>query len=227
MSTRPSSTPHADTVEKALRWAIVSAEFEPGQRLSAEALAERYQVSPTPVREALARLAGDSLVTYLPQRGVRVAPLTLREAEEIYEIRGLIEPLAIERSVQSMDEGARSELKTRYDLMLERARGDIRNLDAEAYGEYEEAHTSFHHATLSHCGSSWLLRLTTLLSYHSLRYRYASIQLRDRHEHIADEHAAILAACLAGDADGASSAHHRHLEETRLALGRLLSSDAG
>lgn len=129
--TKRSVSSHADVVETALRRAIIAAEFEPGQRLSAEALAVRFNVSPTPVREALARLAGDNLVVAKPQRGVRVAELSLTAMEEIYEIRGLLEPLAIERSVQRFDDQARAHLVSRYEVMVEHAAGGIQNLDTE------------------------------------------------------------------------------------------------
>ncbi|WP_164861429.1 GntR family transcriptional regulator [Microbacterium sp. CPCC 204701] len=225
MTTKKTSASHADTVETALRHAIIAAEYEPGQRLSAEALAVRFQVSATPVREALARLAGDGLVTSQPQRGVRVASLSLSEMEEIYEVRSLIEPLAIERSVQHMDEDAKAEVVSRYERMIQRGDSRTRELDAGQYAAYEEAHLAFHHATLSRCGSSWLLRLSRLLSDHSLRYRYASTQSLQRYETITEEHAEILAGCLASDADRAREAQQTHLDNTRIALRQLLASE--
>lgn len=219
---KKTSSSHADAVETALRRAIIAAEYEPGQRLSAEALAVKFRVSPTPVREALARLAGDNLVTSLPQRGVRVASLSLSEMEEIYDVRSLIDPLAIERSVQHMNEDARVELVSHYERMIEASGSGTRDLDAGEYAAYEEAHMAFHRSTLSRCGSSWLLRLSDLLSDHSLRYRYASIQSRSRYETISEEHAEILAACLGADADRARESQLRHLENTRSALRQLL-----
>lgn len=213
-------------MEAALRQAIITAQFQPGQRLSAEALAETFDVSPTPVREALARLAGQNLVTSQPQRGVRVAEFSLVEMEEIYEVRSLIEPLAVERSVLHLDDDARLDLQARYEHMLEQAADGIRHLDGEQYTRYEDAHMAFHRATLSKCGSSWLLRLSSMLSDHSLRYRFASLWLRDRYESIADEHAEILDACLAGDSARASAAHFRHLDNTRAAVRALDSSSS-
>lgn len=222
---RRRSTSHADTVESALRRAILASQFKPGERLAAESLAVLYGVSPTPVREAFARLAAQGLVTYQAQRGVRVAPFSLEEMEEIYEVRSLLEPLAIERSVGFADESARADVKQAYEQMLARGGQDVRALDAREYEAYEEAHAAFHAATLNHCGSSWLIRLSRLLNDHSLRYRQASIGLRERYEPIAAEHAKILDAFLAGAAARARLAHYEHLENTRRAVRDLVSKD--
>src|SRR6266567_7034052 len=89
----------ADWVEQRLRRDVLSGEFAPGERLLAATLVKRYAVSPTSLREALQRLATDGLLTMTPQRGVRVAPISLRSAKEIYELRCLLEPLALSKSL--------------------------------------------------------------------------------------------------------------------------------
>src|SRR5690349_17528608 len=68
-----------------LRTAILQGELAPGERLRANDLAERWDVSATPLREALQRLASDGLVAMEPQRDARVATPSVREAAEIYE----------------------------------------------------------------------------------------------------------------------------------------------
>lgn len=221
-----SSRSRVDDVERALRRAIIAADFAPGERLSADALSSKFNVSATPIREALARLAGEGLVTYYSQRGVRVSPISLVEMDELYEIRGLLEPLAIERSVARADDAARTEIARLYERMVDAGRGDIRALSAADYEAYEQAHVAFHQATLNECGSSWLIRLAGTLSSHSLRYRHASVQLRERHRVVADEHREILEACLTQDPERASRALLAHIENTRFAVHRLIEDPA-
>ena len=91
----------AEWVDSLLRRAIVNGELAPGQKLYAERLAEQWGVSPTPLRETFQRLAGEGLVVIEPQRGARVAPVDVRQAAEIYEIRLLLDPVAIEHSVRA------------------------------------------------------------------------------------------------------------------------------
>src|SRR4030095_9182189 len=70
----------SDWARRRLRTALLPGEAPPGTTLRAEDLAERWQVSPTPLREAFQRLGGARLVEVSPQRGVRVAEFTLEDA---------------------------------------------------------------------------------------------------------------------------------------------------
>ncbi|MZE53903.1 GntR family transcriptional regulator, partial [Streptomyces sp. SID5770] len=78
-------------VLEALRTALVGGELVPGEVYSAPALAERFGVSATPVREAMQRLAVEGAVEVVPNRGFRVTERTPRELAELAEIRALIE----------------------------------------------------------------------------------------------------------------------------------------
>src|SRR6188508_3842037 len=86
----------ADDLALALEEAIVSGEIAPGTVLRQEQLSERYQVSRTPVREALRRLAALGLVSFVPNRGVRVRTITLDELHEAFLVRAELESLATE-----------------------------------------------------------------------------------------------------------------------------------
>lgn len=213
-----SKSSHVDRVVGELRRAIIAHEFAPGDRLAAESLAGRFDVSPTPLREAFARLAGEGFVTYEAQRGVRVAPLSLTEMEEIYELRGMLEPVAIERSIAAADDGWVDELAQRYERMLALGGGNVMQLDAVDYDAYEDAHVAFHRSTLDRCGSAWMLRITDTLTDHSRRFRQISIPLRTRFGSIAAEHEEIFDACCALDGERAAVAHLRHMQNTRDAI---------
>lgn len=92
MSSNPSLTPLElvsveDGVYRALRQEIGRLELAPGERLRLEELAARFQVSLTPVRQALRRLESEGLVVSRPRRGSLVAPLDVEELEEIQALR--------------------------------------------------------------------------------------------------------------------------------------------
>jgi GntR family carbon starvation induced transcriptional regulator len=216
---RPSeSVSLTDRVTDELRRAILAHEFLPGDRLGAAALAERFAVSATPLREAFARLAGEGWVSYQPQRGVRVAEVRVEEMLEIYELRLLLEPMALRRSVAAGDEEWRREVARAHRLMEASAHGPVADLDGRAYAEYEELHVRFHKITLSRCGSAWLIRLTDLLTDQSRRFRRLSLPVRARFGSVPAEHRAIADACAAGDADAAADALAAHVENTRRAI---------
>lgn len=84
-----------DTVYDLIRQRLVGHQIEPGSKVNINALAADLDVSPTPVREALARLEADGLVLKRQMAGYTAAPLlTAREVEELFEMRLLLEPAA-------------------------------------------------------------------------------------------------------------------------------------
>ncbi len=89
-----------DVAVEAIREAILSGELEPGARLLQDELAERLNVSPTPVREALRQLEAERVLDHSPHKGVRVAEAKLEHVHEIYLIRGLLEALATRAAVR-------------------------------------------------------------------------------------------------------------------------------
>src|SRR5437762_1955430 len=75
---------------------ILRGELEPGERISPPEIAATLGVSITPVRDAVNQMAAEGLVTVTPRRGTIVSPVSIRDIEELYEIRLMIEPPAAE-----------------------------------------------------------------------------------------------------------------------------------
>lgn len=94
------AAPLREQVIGALRAAILDFRLTPGQRLVERELIEQLGVSRTTVREALRELTSEGLVTVVPQRGAIVAAPSLDEAEDLYEIRAVLESLLVERFVE-------------------------------------------------------------------------------------------------------------------------------
>lgn len=212
------SVSRADWVADELRRAIMAHDFKPGQKLSVVALAERYSVSQTPLREAFARLAGEGWVDHIPQRGVRVADISIRDMLEIYELREMLEPLAIRRSTTNGDEAWKDLVQKSFDEMVERAGPEPSALDSIAYDRYEVAHSAFHRVLLQECGSQWLIRLTMMLSDQCTRFRRLSLPLRGRFGSVYAEHERLCDAALVGDPDEAAEAALAHMRNTKLAI---------
>ena len=102
----------ADEIALVLEKAIVSGELEPGTVLRQEELSERFEVSRTPVREALRRLAALGLVSFVPNRGVRVRTITLEELREAFLVRAELESLATEIAAPKFADAELEELET-------------------------------------------------------------------------------------------------------------------
>jgi DNA-binding GntR family transcriptional regulator len=101
----------ADEIALVLEEAIVSGELEPGLVLRQEELSERFDVSRTPVREALRRLAALGLVSFVPNRGVRVRTITMEELREAFLVRAELESLATEIAAPKFTEAELEELE--------------------------------------------------------------------------------------------------------------------
>lgn len=86
-----------------IRQAILSGRFEPGEKLTIRALSAQLNISPTPIRESLRRLAAEHAVEIAPNRFIRIPILNAAELRELRDIRTSLEGLATERAVANMD----------------------------------------------------------------------------------------------------------------------------
>lgn len=111
---------------QAIKSAILSGELPPGAQLNEAALAERWNVSRGPVREALRQLATEDLVRAIPYRGSFVPQLTLRDVEEIFSMRTVLESFAFKLAWPRRDPAFRGELRRRHGELLQTVdRGDF------------------------------------------------------------------------------------------------------
>jgi DNA-binding GntR family transcriptional regulator len=188
---------------------ILTGALAPGQRLKAPELAEQWSLSPTPVREALQRLAAIGLVETIANRGARVAPVVEQEMREVYSLRLLLEPLALRSSLERRDEDWRADVGRAFDgLRVELERG-MKDLPA-----FERAHAGFHDALLTRCDSTWLMRIIQMLGTHSVRYRLLSLGPRGGVAEVLTEHWGLYDACLADDVDEAVRRLFQHIRRT-------------
>jgi DNA-binding GntR family transcriptional regulator len=207
----------SDWALRRLRAAILTGEFAPGTKLRAEELAERWQVSPTPLREAFQRLGGARLVEVSPQRGVRVAEFTLEDAADLYALRLRLEPAALRQSLRRSDDDHRRAIAD----ALDRLEG------ARSLEEGTEAHLAFHAELLSRCPSPWTRRIIDVLAEHAQRYLLLGAQRFRGGRGAAAEHAALRDAALAGDVERAVALLEEHLRGTLDSVRAALAAAPG
>jgi GntR family carbon starvation induced transcriptional regulator len=205
-------------LENALRTDIIQGVFAPGERLRASELTGRYSVSATPLREALQRLAAQNLVEIDPRLGASVARMSRDDLHDTYWIHQLLEPLALERSMDRGDEAWEGQLQTLFDdfSRLSREQDD----GVEQVVAWSQAHRAFHEGLLERCDSAWLQRILRLVRDHSERYRMLSLGTGVRDT--VDEHAQILTAVRNHDKEAAVKALRDHLAATVSVLDQIL-----
>lgn len=212
----------ATLVERArseLREQILTGEWDPGSRLPIDLLASRLQMSPIPVREALRSLASEGLLVAIPQRGFRVADLNADDFIDLFRLRYTLDLMALEMAVPRLRGEHMVALEDELAALAEaHERGD--------WADQRDHHRRFHFLLFSAADSPWLVRLLNTLWDHSERYLQLSEQYRGRPEHVAGEHAVILAVCKARDTARARATMRVHLDLTRKTVLDMLASRA-
>lgn len=207
-----------DTAYGKLHRDIITGVRPPKERLRIERLSRIYGIGPTPLREALQRLAADGLVIATGNRGFSVAPLEPSEFADLNTARTVLEEQMLRMSIEK-GRGDWESAVVASAWQLAKLDVQLRNGDADLMAEWEAANGAFHLATVSACGSRWLLNLRQLLHDQCDRYRRASIGLKRHERDLAAEHKGIADAVLERDADRACalvSAHFRLTTEVLL-----------
>lgn len=179
----------------------------PGQRISQREVAELFATSTTPVREAFQVLVSQGFVRIDPNRGAVVARPSPGQIREIYEIRKVLEALAVTEAIPNLNATAYVRLEELTQQMrTARSRAERVDLNRQFHAELYEAARMPRLAAL-------IAQLRSAVSYYVERaYNEA-----DTTRHAAADHEAILAACLRDDGVAAAAALVRHLEESAVA----------
>jgi GntR family transcriptional regulator, carbon starvation induced regulator len=198
----------AEWVDARLREAILSGELRPGEKLRGEHLAAAWGVSPTPLREAFQRLAGEGLVTIEPQRGARVAAIDATDAAELYELRLALDPRALRSAMKVGGDDYRDAIREAYERLSLRHR---------TISSFLDAHRTFHLATLAACPNRRLHRLVVQLHDQTQRFHMVGGTVR-RDGDPRTEHEELFQAVMAGDVRQASTVLAGHLRATLAAV---------
>ncbi|HST82195.1 MAG TPA: GntR family transcriptional regulator [Kineosporiaceae bacterium] len=203
--------PLVDDVHGALVDMLMNHDVGPGARLNIDGLARALGVSPTPVREALARLEAQGLIVKEPRRSYMVAPLIgLEELRALIDFRLIVEPAAAAAAARNASAEAAAELVT-----FARSGGAGRR-DATANRQDMIYDAKFHDMIAELSGNPWLRDSLARLRSHLHMYRlYHHAQQAAATK---PEHVAIAKAIADGDADAAAEAMRTHL---RTAIGRI------
>lgn len=207
----------AEIAFRRLRRDIITGVRAPGERLRIERLKATYGIGPTPLREAMQKLAQEGLVVSVGNRGFAVAPLDVAEFQDLNLARTVVETGALTLSIEKGGDDWEARVVAAAYIMAKEdtALADAGNALPESW---ERANTEFHTALVSACGSKWLLRVRANLHDLCERYRRASVYQRAGDRNLKAEHAAIAEAALARDAATACALVEQHFALTAAAL---------
>lgn len=196
--------PRASTAEHialALRDRIVCGEIAADSALRQDQVAQEFDSSHVPVREAFQRLQAQGLVVMLPRRGVRVAPLDLASIRETVEIRTALEGLALRSAATQM---------TEQDIAALEA-AQLQCNGADSLEAWDAANREFHRALVAPCRMPRLLQMLDHLQLANSRVVFAAGRTKGWRPRSNHDHQLIIDALKAGDADRATSLLNRHI----------------
>lgn len=197
--------PISERIHLALRGQIMRCEIAPGTTLDADAIARLYEVSKTPVRDAMQRLAAEGLVVILPRSGYRVAPITLQAVHEILDLRAAIGPHAARQAARYATPDEIAELRRIV-------REYVGPMDIEAM---QQVARRFHLAITRCSRNRRLVALSENLFDELERLLRFAIDFTVKAGEHSDEHTALVDAIEAGDGDRAAAIEAAHIRSSR------------
>lgn len=203
-------------VQDELRRAIIAGRYQQGERLFEDQIAQELEVSRNPVREALQALAGDGFVELEPRRGARVATVSAKRAEELFEVRESLEGLVARLAARRRTPAQLTELQSLV----------AAGLGAADRGEFEalpDLNTRFH-AVLSASADNSLLAAELGRLSHVIEWVYSK-RIVERSAGSWTEHETIVDAIAAGDEVLAFERACGHIAHARAAYFDNMATD--
>jgi len=202
----------AEQAYAAIREGVLDARFAPGAYMLEKELADLLEMSRTPVREALVRLANEGMVEIRPRHGMRVLPISADDMAEIYTILTALESeVAAEVAARGLPAAELAALKASLAAMTAALDDD----DLPAWTVADEA---FHRRLVENSGNRRIRAVIQQFWDQAHRVRMLTLRIRPKPTASNADHEALVAAIEVGDADRARELHREH----RLRNGAML-----
>jgi DNA-binding GntR family transcriptional regulator len=186
----------AETAYDLIKRAIIRCDLEPGQQVTEEQLAERFGLGRAAVRPALKRLYQEQLVQTISRQRYVVPPITLKEANDLVDLRLLLEPVAARRAAGRVD-------PERLKRLDELCRAQYRLGDRESAEAFLRANTEFHVTIARASGNDIMAEVIANLLDREERINHLAHVLHDRNADAYHEHHELVEALVAGDGERA------------------------
>lgn len=192
-----------------LRDKILNEEYVSGQKLNEVVLSKELNISRTPIREALKQLELEGLVKSIPNKGVYVLGFSARDIDDMLEIRFALEGLAIQLSIERMDEEHLNRIKEVYELMEFYVQKGDQN-------KFRELNIDFHEAIYRSTQSQYFEQMLKDINYYIHVTSKHSLSQPQRLDTALIEHREILEAIMDRDKELAKEKIQKHIRKTQL-----------
>lgn len=211
---KPMESPHKDAIDRRplhsevverLRTLIVHGELSPGERLNERVLAERFNISRTPLREAIKVLALEGLVQLLPNKGAQVTRLTRSNVEDMFQVVGALEALAGELACHRASGEQIAEIRRLHEEMHH-------CFEASDRSRYFTLNQRIHESIVGCAGNRELSAIYRSLAHRLHRARYMANFSQSRWAHAMEEHEEIMDALEHRDSNRLNRILTAHLQ---------------
>ena len=199
-----------EQVYQIIRHEVVNRVFHEGEQLKEAELAQRFNVSRSPVREALHRLAGDGMLTIIPNRGIFVKEFDEKYIIDVLDLRRLLEQRALENLPEKLTPQIAGELTRMRGEMADLIRRSDTDLDTHATLD-----TSFHNLIMDINDNTFISEVAAKISALNSMFRYISLQSDVRALESQQQHIEMIDAMLAGETDKSVAIYKDHIEGTK------------
>ncbi len=175
---------------------IIDGTLKPGEHIIEAALCKKLNISRSPIREACRIMESRGYVVRIPRRGVFVAQVSPREAEDIYRIRASLESLATYLAVKKMDPETLKQMKVLHLKMIKLA-------EKENISGYYRINLKFHEILTNACGNKRLIQMIDTFVKQTRRYRIEVLSISGRLKASIENHEKIIRSIEQGDAEQA------------------------
>ncbi len=208
-------TANKHVIYQKIRTDIITGKKKPGERLSIDQLKDVFGTSVTPVRDALQMLSQEDLVTIKPRSGYYITLVSLKELNDMLDLREILELAAVERAAEKItDEQIH---------LLEKAHAGFTNDDDETYYRYTEENKNFHCLVAKASGNQELARLVSRL--HDRMGRYMMIVRPGKY--MVEMHGRLIKRLKAHDAAGAKKTLQKELiSGKKIVMDRIMQEEA-
>jgi len=207
----------AQAVQARLATDILNGRLPPGSRLRLQSLCDDYQVSMSPLREALAGLAGRGLVVQEGQKGFRVARASAQDLRDVTETRVQLETTALRLSIEQGGDAWEAGILAAHHRLSRSPRRESLLVDEN----WEALHRGYHTSLIEAC----LIGFCTMLHDHFDRYRRLAVLRGGRHPAIKSNHGTIVKAALSKDVPRAERLLAAHIRESTAQFVALLDEE--
>ena len=203
--------PLRDVVFNTLREAILKGELQPGERLMELQLASKLGVSRTPIREAIRMLEQEGLAVTMPRKGAEVARMTLKDMEDVLEVREALDELAARIACAKINDEQLENLKSIRDEFK-------KSLDSGDVKKIAEEDVRFHDAIYEATDNAKLIALTNNIREQMYRYRVEYLKDQNNYPILIAEHDAIVNALEQRDKEMVTAEMHTHVVNQAVAV---------